>query len=365
MRFMMSQGFEVLAASAEGKEIDDVTNYEGCPHVVIPLTRTISPLKDMKSLLAMYRLIRRYKPDIIHTHTPKAGLIGMWASWLARTPIRLHTIAGMPLMETQGAKRRLLVWIEQLTHFFATGIYPNSRGLMDFYRSAIKKKSNKLKVIGGGSSNGIDTSFFQANEEIKQKAEALRNSMNIPDDALVFIFVGRLVRDKGIHELIRAFKSLADQHPHLHLLLLGDEEAELDPLDADVIEFMKNHARIHLAGWQNDIRPYLELSDALAFPSYREGFPNVPMQAGCFGLPSIVSNINGCNEIVVEGENGLIIPVKDEEALKTAMGRLIEDQALISKLGAKARAMIVERYDQKYIWNEILNEYRQLLQIHV
>jgi glycosyltransferase involved in cell wall biosynthesis len=177
----------------------------------------------------------------------------------------------------------------------------------------------------------------------------------------VFCFVGRIVKDKGINKLLSAFDRLSKENKDVKLLLVGPEERELDPISKQSQEIIKNNKQVISVGFQKDVRPFLAQSDVFVFPSYREGFPNVVMQAGAMELPSIVTNINGSNEIIEEGVNGTIIPVKDENALFDKMKLLAEDENLRNNLAKNARQMIVDRYEQKFVWNELLDEYNRLL----
>ncbi len=360
-RYMTQQGFEVVGVSSSGKAMADVSKAEGVRTEVVEMTRILSPVKDLKSLWQFYKLCRREKPTIVHSHTPKAGIVGMMGAWLARVPIRLHTVAGMPLMEATGAKRKLLDLVEKMTYGFATKVYPNSQGLYDFIVEGNYAKPKKLHVIANGSSNGIDTSFFSLNTVSEETKQQLRQELGIKDNDFLFVFVGRMVGDKGLNELIAAFPTIHEKNPNAHLLLVGNFERELDPLLSQTEEVISNHPNIHAVGFKKNVKDYFAISDALVFPSYREGFPNVVMQAGAMGLPSIVTDINGCNEIIEEGVNGIIIPTKDAEALKEAMIKLMSDKELYTKLKSNSREMIVSRYEQKVVWKALLDEYKRLI----
>lgn len=298
----------------------------------------------------------------MHSHTPKAGIVGMLGAKLAGVPIRLHTVAGLPLMEARGVKRKILDIVEKLTYSCATKVYPNSLGLYDFILENGYTSRAKLQVIANGSSNGIDTGFFSPGQISEQQKDQLKQELHIRSDDFVFIFVGRLVGDKGINELIEAFVSCTHSSScPLKLLLVGPLEAELDPLHPETLAAIETNPNIIAVGYQKDVRPYFAISDALVFPSYREGFPNVVMQAGAMGLPSIVSDINGCNEIIIEGQNGTIVPAKNSEALRQTMLKLISDSAFYNRLKAHARPMIESRYEQKVVWEALLGEYNTLL----
>lgn len=355
----MSQHFEVIGISSEGKELNEVHDEEGIKVVPIDMSRKITPLQDINSLWKMYKLIKQQQPQIVHTHTPKAGIIGMLAAKLAGVPIRLHTVAGLPLIEAVGNKRKVLDFVEKLTYSSATKVYPNSKGLYDFILQNNYTSIDKLKVIGEGSSNGIDTKFFSSQYFSQENQAQLKMKLNIQQDDFVFVFVGRLVADKGINELIKAFSQLTIHNAKL--LLVGPLESDLDPLLSETLKEIETNPKIISVGFQKDVRSYFAISDCLVFPSYREGFPNVVMQAGAMGLPSIVSNINGCNEIIIEGENGMIIPVKDSEAIKSAMLKMIEDKEFYFKLKENSRSMIQSRYEQSVVWDALLQEYETLL----
>ncbi|MGM9512495.1 glycosyltransferase family 4 protein [Larkinella sp. GY13] len=361
MRYMKLQGFTVWMSSADGTMLRELEQQEGCPHYIVPMTRKLTPLQDLKALWVAYRLLRRLRPDIIHTHTPKAGLIGMLAGWFAGIPIRLHTVAGLPLMEREGFLKQVLIRIEQLTYACSTGIYPNSIALRNYIEKVLYANPQKLKVIGHGSSNGIDSRHFHRTVEMSVQGQAVRNQWNIQLKTFVWIYIGRIVRQKGVDELIQAYVRLANTCPDIRLVLVGPFESDLDPISPDSEQLLKNRGDIIITGFQADVRPYLAMADALVFPSYREGFPNVPMQAACMELPMIVTDINGCNEIVTREVNGLIVPPKDEESLYLAMKRLYEDTDLRQKFSRKSRELMVERFDQQWIWQQWLIEYKRLM----
>lgn len=366
LRFMASNGFDVKGVSSEGEELREVHENEGIAVEAITMSRKITPFQDLKSLWEMWNFLRKEKPQIVHTHTPKAGIIGMLAARLAGVPHRLHTVAGLPLMEAIGTKRKILNFVEKLTYSSATRVYPNSKGLYDFILQNNFTQSNKLKIIANGSSNGIDTTFFSPAQVTETERVTLREKLNIQPDNFVFVFVGRIVSDKGINEMIKAFSELQaaenNEPAGIKLLLVGGLENDLDPLNPETLAEINQNKDIISVGFQQDVRSFFAIADALVFPSYREGFPNVVMQAGAMGLPSIVSDINGCNEIIIEGENGLIIPSKNVEKLKEKMLTLAKDKNLYTKLKGNSRRMIENRYEQSVVWNALLEEYEGLLQ---
>jgi glycosyltransferase involved in cell wall biosynthesis len=361
LNFMSNNGFDVIGVSSGGKVLEEVKEQESIQVFQIEMSRKITPFKDLVSLLNLYLYFRKLKPLIVHTHTPKAGIVGMMAAKLARVPIRLHTVAGLPLLESKGLKRKLLNLVEKITYSCAVKVYPNSIGLMKIIQHNRFCSSKKLKVIGQGSSNGIDTTYFNPALFSNDSKLELKFNLNIDSKDFVFIFVGRLVGDKGVNELVKSFEGFRNFNRPCKLLLVGNYEPELDPLKSETIQFIENNPSIISVGYQKDVRPYFAISNCLVFPSYREGFPNVVMQAGAMGLPSIVTNINGCNEIISEGINGTIIPVKNIDMITQKMKKISEDTSFYLELQKNARNMIMNRYEQNIVWEGILNEYKSFV----
>jgi glycosyltransferase involved in cell wall biosynthesis len=362
LSFMQEQGFDVYAVSSDGEEVEALKKQEHVRHFVVPMTRLISPLQDLKCIMQLTKFLKKEKPQIVHTHTPKAGLIGMWSAWLAGVPVRMHTIAGIAWIETTGIKRFILKQVERLTALAATGVYPNSHKQMEFLQSeGIAGK--KFKVLGNGSSNGIDTQYISVTPALQEEGNLIRQREGIDENACVWIFIGRIVKDKGIEELLFAWEKISSLFPHDRLWLLGLEEPELDPLSQKAYGILKDNPTVKQWGFIKDIRPFLSAAQVLVFPSYREGFPNVPMQAGAMGCALILSDINGCNEIVENETSGLLVPAKNNEALYEAMSRLRKDDALRKKLSAASRKRIVENFDRNFIWHLILKEYTHQLSL--
>jgi len=357
----INQYFDVIAVSSSGRELKEVEKSQGIRVKSIEMSRQITPLKDLISLYEMIVFLLKEKPEIVHTHTPKAGLIGMLGAWITRVPHRLHTVAGLPVMESSGMKRKILLFVEWLTYKCATHVYPNSIGLKEFILANNLTTVDKIKVLGNGSSNGIDTTYFSKTEDVMEDGNKVKDEYKLSDDYFVFIFIGRIVKDKGINELLSSFDMLSKAEQKIKLLLVGPFEDHLDPISDESRAILKKNENIIEVGFQNDVRPFLAISDCLVFSSYREGFPNVVMQAGSMGLPSIVSDINGCNEIVEDGVNGLIIPVKDPVTLHDSMQKIYQDEELRHTLAQNTRKQIVVRYDQRFVWQALKDEYMVLI----
>ena len=361
MKFMTSHNFEVVGISSPGELLDKVGIKEGVRVKNITMSRKITPIQDLKAVFKLYKIFKKEKPTIVHTHTPKAGIVGMLASYLARVPNRLHTVAGLPLLEATGIKRKVLNTVEKITYNCATKVYPNSYGLKNIILENEFTRKSKLKVIGSGSSNGIDTSYFNLELFLDEENKFLRNKLDIVEDDFVFIFIGRIVGDKGINELVAAFEKLSTENKKVKLLLVGLFEEELDPLQEKTTNIIKNNKQIISVGYQNDVRPYFAIANALVFPSYREGFPNVVMQAGSMSLPSIVTDINGCNEIIENYLNGIVIKVKSVSAIYDAMLEMYTDKQLYRRIKEKTRNIIKQRYERKLFWGLLLSEYNYLI----
>jgi len=358
----MSQYFEVVGIASMGENfyLNKVSEAEGIRVIPVEMTRKITPLEDIKAVWKLYKIFKKEQPYIVHSHTPKAGTLSMIAALLARVPHRLHTIAGLPLVEVKGLKRILLNTVEKITYSCATKIYPNSYGLVDIILKHKFTSKDKLKVIGKGSSNGIDTSYFDPKLYTESSKKNLRLKLNIKNEDFVFIFVGRLVTDKGLNELISAFDELNNTYKDIKLLLVGGYEKELDPLLPESDNIIESNSNIISTGWANDVRPYFSIANALTFPSYREGFPNVVMQAAAMELVSIVTDINGCNEIIKNEENGIIVPVKDSKALLEAMRNIYNNKSTSSARGKLSRELIISNYERSEVWNALLKEYNNL-----
>ncbi len=360
----LNQFYEVTAISGSGKDLEEVRQREEVKIKAIEMSREISIFKDFKALIKLYRYFKKEKPDIVHSITPKAGLLSMIAARLAGVPVRMHTFTGLIFPYRKGVLKFILIWMDRLLAESATHIYPEGKGVkkdLEHYRIT----SKPLKIIANGNVNGIDAAYFNTSQVSVLAQENLRNSLGIREHDFVFIFVGRLVRDKGINELVAAFKKITEEHQlNLHtkqpkLVLVGPLEQDLDPLKSETLIEIQSNPHIISVGFQAEVRSYFAISNALVFPSYREGFPNVVLQGLAMELPAIVTNINGCNEIISRGKNGIIIAVKEDVALRTAMTQILNYNYLYGKLKSKTRSSILT-YEQKIVWKALLAEYKSV-----
>ena len=352
--------YSVTLVSSQKEQLQRLAEEQGVNHFSLEMTRKITPLQDLRCLLQLIRFLRKNKPHIVHTHTPKAGIVGMLAAFITGVPLRMHTVAGLPLMEAKGLKKSILYAVERLTYRCATHVYPNARGLMDFIQEKKLAGKTPLKCIGNGSSNGIDLTYFNPERVSKEQEMSFREKWNISKDDFVFLFIGRLVGDKGVNELVAAFEQLANKIPNAKLLLVGPQEPTLDPLKQVTIASIEKNPKIVSTAYQQDVRPFLKMAEVFVFPSYREGFPNVVLQAGAMGIPCIVSDINGCNEIIENEVNGLIVPPKSIQPLSEKMYSLYKDPEKRAIFIDRTKERIATNFERTHYWKLLLEEYKRL-----
>jgi len=351
--------FKIIAVSAGDKELLNAVNRENIACKTIPFSRNINLINDIRCLYLLIIYFRTEKPLIIHANTPKASLLSMIAGYFTKVPIRIYTVTGLRYQSSKGFKRKMLLFFEKITCLLATSVIPEGKGVRnDLIKHKITKK--QLNILANGNINGINTSYFSKTHFSRTKIQEKRKNLLISETDFVFLFVGRIVKDKGIVELVSAFIEFQKENTISKLLLVGPFEEDLDPLSEPIKKTIVQHPNIITTGYQEDVRIYFALSDALVFPSYREGFPNVVLQAGAMELPSIVTDINGCNEIIRNGYNGLLIPPKNTEVLLEKMKLLQADTQLYNQLKAKTRAEVVKKYQQQEVWDALLEEYRRL-----
>ena len=345
--------FEVHAVSSNEVELLKIGEAEGILTYEIPMKRETSLFSDLWCLFLFMKLFFRLRPHIVHGNTPKAALLSMVAAWLTRVPNRIYMCHGLRYQGSSGVSRYILKKMEVLTCRCATKVFCVSQGVYETLKND-RICSVKTSVVLNGSSNGINMDYFSASNI--GVTSQIREKHNIPEHSFIFCFIGRLTKDKGIHELISAFQRFEKKYPDTYLLLVGPEEnIQIDSIDYKQV--IRNNQKIIQVGMQKDVRPYLATSDTLLLSSYREGFGMVLIEAGAMGIPSIASNISGCNNIIIEGTNGLLINPRDEESLYNAMERIYSDDELRNHIKTHTRKSISDRFEQKMVWEAYLNEY--------
>ena len=352
---MLSKEYEVIAVSSPGKRLEQIRDECGIRVIGVPMKRHVSLYSDVISLFRLIRVLNKEKPDVIHSMTPKAGLLSMLAGKITGVPVRVHTFTGLVFPTSYGLKRKILMLTDKITCACATYINPEGFGVKkDLERFNITKKP--ICVIANGNVRGVDMKWYSRTEQVVLKAKDLR-----VEDKVTFCFIGRIVKDKGINELVWAFSQLNKEYNNTRLILIGVLEDKLDPIKPEIYSEIMNNKSINYVGPQNDVRPWLAASDIYVFPSYREGMPNSLLEAGAMGLPSIVTNINGNNEIIVDGENGEIIPARNQDALYNKMREWVNNKEKVSRMAGNARRMIGERYSQDIVLAETIKVYHELI----
>lgn len=358
--YLRSQGFDVQAVSSPGEEAELARAREGILVHAVPMNRGISPLADLVSLWRLVKLIRRVKPDIVHSHTPKAGLLGTMAARLTGTRGVMLSIFGLPQMTSRGLKLRLLNMLTRFSCRLANRVWCDSHSMRQHLIESKLCHAEKIVVLGHGSSNGIESNqkFNPATYSAADRL-ALRAEHGIPADALTVCFVGRIVADKGMRELAGAWRILREKFPDLHLLVVGPFEPQ-DPLDPQDEELLRTDSRIHLAGMRQDVPRHLAAVDLLVNPSYREGFNVALLEASAMSLPVVATRVPGCADPVVEGVTGTLVPVRDAAALAAAIEAYVLDAALRERHGRAGRERVVCDFRPQQIWQELEHNYRQL-----
>ena len=343
---------EIEYTAADTGEVQSILDREGGKFYTIPMERKITPFKDLMVLYKLIVYFYKSKPDIIYTFTPKAGLLGMIAGFFSFCPTRIHNVVGMPLMEATGRKKVILQWTEKLTYLFATHVYCNSFGLKEYINDTLTKK--EVKVIGQGSINGVDSQFYN-DTFTKEEKNKIRENLGFGETDFIISFMGRIVKDKGVDELVEAFKLLNQKYKNIKLLVVGKFEEDLNPISNATKTFISENDSVKLVGFQNDLRELLSISDLFVLPSYREGLPNSLIEAGSYGIPLVATDINGCNEIIIDGVNGKLVKKKDSNSLYLTMEELYLNKDLYDKLKNNVRESIVSRYQQDYFLEELKN----------
>ena len=358
--YMKDRGFEVLAVSSAGEYADSFRATEGVPVHAIDMPRRITPVRDLVALSRMYRYLRRVRPHIVHAHTPKGGLLGTTAAWLARVPVRIYHIHGLPFMTATGVRRALLRLTEKVSCTLAHQVLCVSTSVRDVAVEEGLCSPRKIAVLGNGSVNGVDA-VRQFNPERWTSVRAdTRMAHGIPEDALVMGFVGRIVRDKGITDLTESWQQLREQFGNLHLLLVGPFEPE-DPLPDTVSEALRFDTRVHLTGPQRVPAPFYAAMDLVVLPTYREGFGIVAIEAAAMALPVVATHIPGCFEAVRDGVSGTLVPPRDPRALTEAIREYLLRPELRHRHGWAGRNRVRRDFTQETIWDALYREYIRLL----
>ena len=360
LRFMRESGYEVCVASSPGGGLNRVATADGVTAFAIPMEREMSPLSDLVSLWRLWLLMKQLRPDICHVGTPKAGLLGGLAAWLAGVPHRFYTLHGLRLETAVGWKKTILSVAERISCALAHHVICVSESLREKVVGLGIVAASKTRLTAAGSANGVDISRFDQNALRQSGARRTRRSLGLPDQVSIVGFVGRLTRDKGIAELIEAFQSLEDRFPRLRLLLVGCFEKS-DPLPAWVEKSIRDSSRIVHTGFVDNPSLLYQLMDVVVLPSYREGFPTVALEAAAAGKPIVATRVTGSRDAVVDGETGLLVPARNSSELAGAIGSLLEDKTRANQMGLASRSRAVREFQQEQIWEGLLALYQEAL----
>lgn len=360
MQYLKSRGFNVIGVSSPGPHVREVEDT-GIPLIPILMTRRITPLQDLRSLLALVRLLKQERPDIVHTHTPKASLLGQWAARLAGVPVRVSTVHGLYFTRDTPLIRRLLYQaMEAATALFAQRVFFINREDVRTARTLHICTPGKIRLLPGGL--GIDLEQYDPSRLDRARLYRMRRQLGLGEGAPVVGYVGRLVREKGLLELMEAFKQLVESAPEARLLVVGPyDAAKPDSITPDAASEYGIAEKVIFTGMRTDTVDLYGLMDIFVLPSYREGMPRSVMEAQAMGLPVITTDARGCHESILDGETGLIVPVRDANALAEALLKLAHDDKLRHRMGQAGRRFAARRYDQQNMFQAIEHEYYMLL----
>lgn len=357
---MRERGFDVVAISSPGPELDAFGEREGVRVVGVPMPRRITPLRDLASLLRLWRALSELNPDIVHAHTPKGGLLGMLAGTLAGAPVRIYHMRGLPLMTATGFKAVLLTATEKVSCALAHEVLCVSHSLRDVALERRLCGPDRIRVLGAGSGQGVDARGRFDPARSAGARERVRAELGIPTDALVYGFIGRIVRDKGIVELAEAWPQLREQLPTAHLVLAGVREPQ-DPVPPEVLKVFERDPRVHELGFRSDTPAVYSALDVVVLPTYREGFPNVPLEAASMGLPVIATRIPGCVDAVSDGRTGILVEPRDARDLAAAMRGYALAPDLRRRHGEAGRQRVLRRFERTRVWASIAECYDRVL----
>lgn len=360
LRYLEDAGFSTTMVCAPGPQLEDVASSQGAASVAIPMEREIRPRQDLVSLWKLYRTMRAVKPDVVDVSTPKAGLLGSVAAMLARVPCRVYTLRGLRLETTTGTKRAVLWLAERVACMCSHRVVTVGESLRQRAIDLRLVSADEAQSMCNGS-GGVDLARFTPANRKSAQTESARKALGLTGKETVIGFVGRFVKDKGIRELVEAFRELSAARPELRLLLVGDFE-EGDPVQADVRSDIETSPAILWTGFVADTAPYYALMDVCALPTYREGFPCVPLEAQASEVPVVTTNATGAVDSVQDGVTGLQVPVGDAKALTQAIEKLLRNPELRAEMGRAGRQWMERDFRPEVIWQAHAELYREMLE---
>ena len=360
LRYLAQHGFEITLVSSSDRELAEVARYVGARYYAIEMVREPSPWRDLRALIELTRWLRRQSFDVIHSSTPKAGLLAAVAGWFCHVPARIHTYTGQVWVEMHGPGRAIVKAMDVVIGRCATQCLADSASQRQYLIEQSVIAASKLSVLGSGSVAGVDLDRFDPVRWADCRT-AERTALNIAPESRALIYVGRLRADKGLNELVAAFQRLQTQGLNVDLLLVGPVEYDRQPLLAETLNALSSNPRIHVTGYTPEPERYLSVADLFVFPSYREGFGSSVIEAAAMGLPAVATRVTGCMDSVIDGQTGLLVPAKDAVALTSALAKLVTDDALRQQLGRMARARAVTEFDARLINQAVARKLEQMV----
>lgn len=356
---ILEAGIDVALVSSPGRDLDELCSSLPVRCFRIPMERKTAPMHDLRALLALTRYFRRERFDIVHSYTPKAGLLTALAGRAAHVPVRIHTYTGQVWVELHGIMRWMTRESDKLIAQLNTHCYADSYSQRNLLVDELIVDAQKISVLGEGSVSGVDLERFNPSLPTWKRAET-RKQLGIAETSLVVIFVGRVTRDKGVTELIEAFRTLQQFYKDVDLVLVGPYESIRDTLPTEILKEISANAHIHSVGFTSCPEEYLAIADIFCLPSYREGFASVIIEAGAMNLPSVATRVTGLIDSVVDGETGILVPPKDPMAVARALKKMIESADLRQRMGWAARQWVVQHFDARVINRAVVDEYFRL-----
>ena len=361
MRYMSSHGFDVTMISSNGPEVPEVIKAEQCPHIAVNITRKITPVEDLRTIYRLYRVFKKHQPHIIHSENLKANLLGMIAGYFAKVPVRIQTMAGLVSPNVSGVKGKLIRMAEMISFRFATNVWPNSNSSLEYMLRTKMIRAGKATVIGAGSSNGVDLVKYNRSAIDATRLEEIKKTIQYKPGERILLFAGRMVKDKGIQELVKAFTRLQKELPSLKLVILGPAEDELDPVDVTTKETIRANPSIVHISWTDEVEYYFALAELFVFPSHREGFPNVLMQAGAMQVPVVCSAIVGNIDIVEDKQSGLLHEVKNEESLFENILYALQHQVQMQEMAMALYLKMKNNFNRDILYQQYMDAYLALI----
>lgn len=361
VEYLRKIGMKIVLVSSEGPEWSEIELDRDLSNIIVEISRLINPWKDLFAFIYLLRILRRYKFDIVHSNTPKAGLLTSIAAFIARVPIRLHTWTGQPWVTLKGHMRWISRLADKIIGILNTRCYADSKSQRQFLVDERIIASKKIAVISHGSLAGIDLSRFNPEKWSLFEKQQLRQELSISPDSRVIIFIGRITRDKGISELISAFRGLLHLGYDVDLLLVGPFDQDRGGVDTIDFSDIKQCPRIHYVGYTECPEHYLSISDIYCLPSYREGFGTTVIEAAAMGIPAVGTHINGLIDAIANGETGILVTSHDDLSLLEALRQLLDNPDLVYQMGKAARQRCIKQFDANIVNKKVAEEYVRLL----